>query len=82
MVGSEDSTAIVIHTATYRIEGRIALVPGARLTDFVRSTPEFIAIADAVVYDHAGKKLFSSEFIDVAKRTIDIIAPADAIRKG
>ena len=43
---SEETTKVVIYTDSYRIDGSIALIPGARLTDYVRSAQDFIAVAE------------------------------------
>jgi hypothetical protein len=80
MATSDETTAVVIYTETLRIEGRIALVPGARLTDFIRGAPEFIAISSAVVFDRDAKRLFSAEFIDVGRDVIELIVPADSVK--
>ncbi len=81
MPSSEDTTAIVIYTDTYRIEGRIALVPGARLTDYIRTAEEFVAVTHAVVYDKAGARIVSAEFLDVARAFVQLIAPADLVQQ-
>jgi hypothetical protein len=80
MATSDETTAVVIYTETLRIEGRVALVPGARLTDFIRGAPEFVAITDAVVFDRHEKRLFSAEFIDVGREVIELIVPASLIK--
>ncbi len=78
---SDDTTAIVIYTDSYRIEGRIALVPGARLTDFIRTVKDFLAVTDATVYDKQGERLFATAFLDVGREFVELIAPANLIRK-
>jgi hypothetical protein len=77
---SDETTAVVIYTDTFRIEGRVALVPGARLTDFIRGAPEFVAISDAVVFDRNDKRLFAAEFIDVGRDVIELIVPKDGLK--
>ena len=76
----EETTAVVIYTDSFRIAGRIALVPGARLTDFVRHAPAFIAVTDAVVSDRAGKRVFEAEFLDVGSAWIELIVPTALLR--
>ena len=80
MATSDETTTVVIYTGTFRVEGRIALVPGARLTDFIRGAPEFVAISEAVVFDRAGKRLFASGFIDVGREFIELIVPAELVK--
>jgi hypothetical protein len=77
----EESTKVVIYTRTFRVEGRIALMPGARLTDFVRSAPEFIAVTEASAVDRSSESgRFKAAFLDLAKSEIELIVPYDAIR--
>jgi hypothetical protein len=81
MASNDETTAIVIHTASFRVEGRIALVPGARLTDYIRSAEDFVAVTQAVVYDKAGSRMFTAEFMDVGRQFIELIVPAELIKK-
>jgi hypothetical protein len=76
----DETTAVVIYTDSFRIEGRIALMPGARLTDFVRTASAFIAVMDAEVSDRAGKHVFSSTFLDLGASWIELIVPATLAR--
>lgn len=75
----EETTAVVIYTDSFRIEGRIALMPGARLTDFVRHAPAFIAVTDATVADRSGKTVFQASFLDVGSAWIELIVPSALI---
>ena len=72
----EETTAVVIYTDSFRIEGHIALMPGARLTDFVRHAPAFIAVVDATITDRTGKTTFAASFLDVGSAWIELIIPA------
>lgn len=72
----DDVTAVVIYTQHFRITGTIALVAGARLTDYVREATHFIAVASAVVCDRHGAEQFRTPFLDVGKDHIEIILPA------
>ena len=78
---NEDTTTVVIYTDSYRIEGRIALVPGARLTDYIRSAKDFLAVTDAVVYDKQGARMFATGFLDVGREYVELIVPASLIQK-
>ena len=73
----EDKTPVVVFTRNYRIHGKIALVPGARLTDYVVGAHQFIAMTDVEVKDKTGKILLNSPFLDVNRDQIEIIFPAD-----
>lgn len=75
-----ETTAVLIYTDSFCIEGRIALVPGARLTDFVRHAPAFIAVMNAVVTDKNGRPIFRAEFLDIGAAWIELIVPADLVR--
>jgi hypothetical protein len=76
MTELESTTAVVIYTDSFRVEGRINLLPGARLTDYVRSAEAFIAVTDATVQDKHGVALFRAPFLDIGRDFIEIIAPA------
>lgn len=73
----EDMTEVVLYTTRYVVTGSIALLPGSRLTDYLRESKNFIAVCDAVVSDHAGKELFRSAFVDVHRDTVEIAIPRD-----
>ena len=42
-----ETTKVVILTRSFRVQGLIALLPGARLTDFLTDSKAFIAVTDA-----------------------------------
>lgn len=73
----EDKTPVIVFTRNYRIEGKIALVPGARLTDYVVGANQFIAMTEVTVRDTNGKVLLNSPFLDVNRDQIEIILPAE-----
>jgi hypothetical protein len=79
MSAQDETTSVVIFTNAYRIAGRIELIPGARLTDFIRAAPDFIAVTAAKVSDRDGKALFSTPFLDVDLKSIELIVPADIV---
>ena len=80
MSDRDDVTEVVIYTQHFRITGTIALVSGARLTDYVRESSHFIAVASAVVCDRHGAEQFRTNFLDVGKDHIEIILPAAMVR--
>ncbi len=73
----EDKTPVIVFTRNYRIEGKIALVPGARLTDYVVGAHQFIAMTEVEVKDKNGNVLLHSPFLDVNRDQIEMIFPAD-----
>jgi hypothetical protein len=81
MANQEETTAVVIYTDSYRIDGRIALMPEARLTDFIRTVKDFVPVTDAVVYDKEGKRLFATSFLDVGRENIELIVPTSMMQK-
>lgn len=72
-----DKTAVVILLSHYRIAGDISLLPGARLTDYVNASKEFIAVTNAEVQDHQGRPIFKVPFLDVNRDDVEVIAPAE-----
>jgi hypothetical protein len=80
MVDLEKTTEVLILTSHYRVNGRIALVPGARLTDYVDESKEFFAVLDASVHQRSDEKvLFRAKFLDVNRDSVEIILPAEMI---
>jgi len=82
MSDSQEMTEVIIYTDNFRITGSIALVAGARLTDYIREPGHFFAVANTVVADLHGMELFRSSFLDVNKDHIEIILPAKLIHKS
>jgi len=76
MSGYDDRTQVVLFTSQYVIHGWISLVPGARLTDFVREAETFIAVTECVVRDHQDRELFRAAFMDVRRDAIDMAVPS------
>lgn len=74
--------AVVILTGTYRIRGYIALAPGERVTDYVTSARNFIAVTDAEVRAEDGGIVFQAEFLDVHRDHIEVIAPAELVHRN
>jgi hypothetical protein len=77
MPGDDRRTKVTILTGSYRIKGYIDLLPGARVTDYMREARDFIAVTDAEVYELqvAGRQLMAAKFIDVNRDHIQIITP-------
>ena len=77
MAQSDNRTKVTILTSSFRIKGYIELLPGARITDFMREAREFIAVTDAEVWDLAlgGRQLVAAAFLDVSRQHIQVITP-------
>lgn len=73
---SEDTkTKVVILTRSYRIKGNIHLQPGARVTDYMIDSKDFMALTDVEIWDLGGRLVMSSPFVDVSRDHIEIVAP-------
>ncbi len=72
-----DKTEVVMCTHEYRIRGKISLVPGARLTDYMVDSSQFIAVTDVEVRDIHGKLLLTTPFLDVNREQVVFIFPAE-----
>ncbi len=77
---TEETTKVVIYTSTYRIDGSIALIPGARLTDYIRGVKDFLPVTNAVVHERNGTRLFATAFLDVGREFVEIIVPANLLK--
>ena len=74
-MATEDSrTTITILTGAYRIRGFIDLLPGARVTDYLVESKDFIAVTNAEVWDQ-DRKVLSAPFVNVALQHIHIVMP-------
>lgn len=76
MATHENQTKITILTGSYRITGYIDLVAGARVTDFMLESKEFMVVMDAEVFSAApgGQQILAAPFIDVNRNQIEIIS--------
>ena len=72
-----DKSEVIILTTNYYLRGKIALVPGARLTDYIVGAHPFIAVTDVEVRDKAGNLVLNTAFLDVNRDLIEIILPAE-----
>ena len=74
---TEEKTKVTILTSTYRVRGYIDLVPGARITDFMGSARDFIAVVNAEVWElqPGGRQVAAAPFINVSREHIEIILP-------
>ncbi len=67
-------TKVTILTATYRIKGYIELVAGARVTDYMIDSKDFIAVTDAEVRE-GDRLVMNTPFLNVSRHHIQIISP-------
>ena len=73
----EEKTKVTILTSSYRVRGFIELLPGARITDFMGSARDFIAVVNAEVWElqPGGRQVAAAPFINVSREHIEIIYP-------
>ena len=76
-MAEEQRTKVTIFTGSYRIKGYIDLLPGARVTDYMKDARDFIAVTGAEVWDLeiGGRQLMAAPFLDVSRAHIQVIAP-------
>jgi hypothetical protein len=75
MAENENRTRVVILAGPYRIKGEIALVAGARLTDYMVESKGFIAVTQAEVWDLEGRRILVADFLDLSREHIVVVAP-------
>jgi predicted naringenin-chalcone synthase len=73
----EERTKVTILTSTYRIRGYIELLPGARISDFMAESRDFIAVTNAEVWElhPGGRQVAAASFINVSRDHIEVILP-------
>jgi hypothetical protein len=72
-----DKTEVIIFTKDFRVRGKVSLVPGARLTDYIVEAHQFIAVTDVEVKDAQGTLLLHTPFLDINRDHIVLILPAE-----
>lgn len=75
----EERTKVTIFTSSYRVRGFIDLVPGARISDFMAESRDFIAVTKAEVWElqPGGRQVAAAPFLNVSRDHIEIILPGD-----
>jgi hypothetical protein len=71
-------TKVVILTRTYRVKGHIHLQSGARVTDYMIDSKDFLALTNVEVWDLDGRLVMNAPFVNVSRNQIEIIAPEPA----
>ncbi|HTD90939.1 MAG TPA: hypothetical protein VK663_09770 [Burkholderiales bacterium] len=75
MADESSKTKVVILTRSYRIKGHIHLHPGARVTDYMIDSKDFMALTDVEVWDLNGRLVMNSPFVNVSRDHIEIVTP-------
>lgn len=73
----ESKTKVTILTRSFRIKGCVEVTPGARVTDYMIESKDFIAVTDAEVWELDGRQVLAGAFINVSRSHIQIVAPED-----
>ncbi len=77
-MAEESKTKVVILTRSYRIKGYIHLLPGARVTDYLVDSKDFLALTDAEVWEMGGRQILTAPFINISRDHIEIVTPEAA----
>ena len=75
MVQDENKTKVTILTRSYRIKGYIYLLPGARVTDYMIDSKDFLALTDVEVWELGGRQVLTAPFVNVSRDHIEIVTP-------
>ena len=78
MSEEETKTKVIILTRSYRIKGQIHLQPGARVTDFMIDSKNFMAVTHVEIWDLGGRLIMTAPFVNVSRDHIEIITPDSA----
>ena len=65
----DEKTKVTILTSSYRVRGYIDVLPGSRITDFMASARDFIAVVNAEVWElhPGGRQVATAPFINVSR---------------
>ncbi|MEE4298516.1 MAG: hypothetical protein V2J24_03645 [Pseudomonadales bacterium] len=74
-------TTVVMLTSDYRIRGGISLAREERVTDYVTSARNSMAVTDAEVRADDGRIVFNADFVNVHRDHVQVIAPAELTHK-
>jgi uncharacterized protein DUF6812 len=77
MTANDNRTKVTILTGTYRVKGYIHLLPGARVTDYLTESKDFIAVTDAEVWELGNRHILNAPFINLSRDHIQIVIPED-----
>ena len=70
----EQMSSIVFLTGHYKIKGKIGLMPGVRLADYMNETKDFIVVSEAVIVDReSGEEIYTKPLVNVRRRSIEVV---------
>ena len=76
----QNSTRVHIYTDQFIIDGEIGMFSDTRMTDYIISAHEFIAVTNARVFSPDKKILCHADFLNIQKNKIVIIVPETEIK--
>ena len=79
---SKNGVNAIIQTLTHRINGKIFIRVGERVTDELNRSEKFIAVTDATIFDGEGDLSYKCDFITVNRDHIIWIMPEEATQSG
>jgi hypothetical protein len=71
-----------IQTNLHLIRGKVHIRPDERLKDELNHPESFLAVTDAAIFNHDGKKLFNCKFIAVNRTHVVWLLQDDEIKKS
>ena len=74
---SKKSVDVIIQTNTHRIEGKVHVRRGDRLSDELDRDVAFMAVTEAKIFDTGDQPVYTSDFLSVAKSNIVWILPSE-----
>jgi hypothetical protein len=75
----QDRTRVRFYTNQFMIVGDIAMFTDSRLTDFMESANNFIALTNVTVSNSEGEKLFKTDFLNVQRSKITVALPENMV---
>jgi len=79
---SKNAVNAVIQTLTHRINGKIFIRVGERVSDELNQSDKFLAVTEATIFDNAGDLSYKCDFITVNRDHIIWIMPEDTSHPG
>ncbi len=70
---------IRIFTRQFEIVGDLHIYAGARLTDFMNESKDFISVTDAEIRRPADGMLLRTKFLNLRKGEVEIILPEEMV---
>jgi hypothetical protein len=74
---SKDAISAIIQTITHRIRGNLYLRSGERVSDMLNRAERFLAVTDATLFDAAGEKISTVDFVAVNTEHIIWLTPEE-----